>query len=101
MESNCFDEVEFKPYPVTVSPPGQHVPNHMDDGQHEFVPYESVAKFLMDDNRNHFAADSIGEFVFVCFLLISFEQIKSPVLIEYVGKYLKPRKILCMPLGET
>lgn len=56
---DVFDETDLKPYPATVSPQVAHVPNNMDDG-HEYMPYENVARFLIDD-RSQFGLDSIGE----------------------------------------
>ncbi|KAJ8686500.1 hypothetical protein QAD02_022294 [Eretmocerus hayati] len=49
---------EYKPYPDNLSPQLAHVPCSMDDG-HEFIPYENVARFLIDD-KSHFPVDSIG-----------------------------------------
>lgn len=58
---DVLDEIEFKLYPTTVSPQAARVPNNMDDG-HEYIPYESVAKFLVDDRSSQFGFDSIGEY---------------------------------------
>ncbi|XP_008206879.1 zinc finger protein 358 [Nasonia vitripennis] len=55
---DMFDEVELKAYPATVSPRVDHVPNNMDDG-HEYIPYESVARFHVDDG-SQLGFDSIG-----------------------------------------
>jgi hypothetical protein len=56
---DVFDEIDLQPYPATVSPRFDQVPNNMDDG-HEYIPYESVARFLVDE-RSQFGLDSIGE----------------------------------------
>ncbi|XP_011505235.1 PREDICTED: zinc finger protein GLI4-like [Ceratosolen solmsi marchali] len=55
---DIYDEIDLKPYPATVSPQVDHVPNNMDDG-HEYIPYESVARFLIDD-RSQFGLESMG-----------------------------------------
>ncbi|XP_014203350.1 zinc finger protein GLI2-like [Copidosoma floridanum] len=52
-----FDDAELKSYPV--SPRLARVPNNQLD---EYVPYESVARFLVDDrsSQHHLGLDNIG-----------------------------------------
>ena len=56
-----LDEAELlRGYPATVSPQLAHVPGAGDEYLHEYIPYESVARYLADE-RSQFALDSIGE----------------------------------------
>lgn len=69
---DMFDEIDLKTYPATVSPRVDHVPNNMDDG-HEYIPYESVARFHIDDG-SQLGFDSIGELRYITrYTILSFD----------------------------